>query len=72
MTSLKTSLRSSASESGGNIERMLKNDKSLLNLFIALQQLLGSSTLDSGVVTPALRYDHNIDQESLPKRDLND
>lgn len=37
MTSLKTSLRSSSSESGGNIDRMLKNDKSLLNLFIALQ-----------------------------------
>lgn len=72
MTSLKTSLRSSSSEPGGNIERMLKNDQSLLNLFIALQQLLGSSTLDSGVAAPALRYDHNIDQEVLPKRDLHD
>jgi len=69
---LKTSLRSSTSESGGEIDRMLKNEKSLLNLFSALQKLLASSTLAGGIANPAVRYDHNIAQEVLPKRDLHD
>lgn len=72
MTSLKTSLRSSTSESGGEIDRMLKNETSLLNLFSALQKLLGSSTLDGSIANPAVRYDHNVAQEVLPKRDLHD
>lgn len=51
---------------------MLKNENSLLNLFIALQQLIGSSSLDNNISGPGIRYDHNVDQEILPKRDLHD
>jgi hypothetical protein len=61
MSSLKTSLRSSDSTSGSNIEKMLKNENSLLNLFIALQQLIGSSSLDNNISGPGIRYDHNVD-----------
>ena len=63
MSSLKMSLKSSAESAGSeaNIEKLLKNDKSLLNLFIAMQQLIGSSSLDNGIDVPGLRYDHNTD-----------
>jgi hypothetical protein len=72
MNSLKTSLRSSHSDSGGQIDRMLKDEDSLLNLFIALQKLLNASSLDKTVTHGGKRYDHATDQEILPKRDLND
>jgi hypothetical protein len=51
---------------------MLKDQDSLLNLFIALQKLLNASSLDKTVTHGGKRYDHAIDQEILPKRDLND
>jgi len=72
MNSLKTSLRSSNTDSGFQIERILKADDSLLNLFIALQKLLSTSSLDGTASQGGKRYDHFTDQESLPKRDLND
>ena len=49
MNSLKTSLRSSNSDSGTGIDKMLKDEQSLLSLFIALQKLLGTSSLDKAV-----------------------
>ena len=72
MNSLKTSLRSSNTDSGFQIDRILKADDSLLNLFIALQKLLSTSSLDGTASQGGKRYDHFTDQESLPKRDLND
>jgi hypothetical protein len=72
MNSLKTSLRSSNSNSGGQIDRMLKDQDSMLNLFIGLQKLLNASSLDRTVTHGGKRYDHATDQENLPKRDLND
>ena len=49
MNSLKTSLRSSNSDSGMEIDKMLKDEQSLLSLFIALQKLLSTSSLDKAV-----------------------
>ena len=49
MNSLKTSLRSSNSDSGTEIDKMLKDEQSLLSLFIALQKLLSTSSLDKAV-----------------------
>jgi hypothetical protein len=72
MNSLKTSLRSSSTDSGVKIDRMIKDDGSLLNLFTALQKLLATSSLDGTAPQGGKRYDHFIDQESLPKRDLHD
>lgn len=37
-----------------------------------MQKLLNSSSLDKTVTHGGKRYDHNIDQEILPLRDLND
>jgi hypothetical protein len=71
MNSLKTSLRSSNSNSGGQIDRMLKDQDSMLNLFIGLQKLLNASSLDRTVTHGGKRYDHATDQEILPQRDLN-
>mmetsp|Transcript_42571 Transcript_42571/g.65287 ORF Transcript_42571/g.65287 Transcript_42571/m.65287 type:complete len:276 (-) Transcript_42571:764-1591(-) len=71
MNSLKTSLRSSNSQSGNIIEGMLSQQGSLLNFFISLQKLLSTSSLDSEA-SEGRRYDHNIDQEVLPQRDLHD
>ena len=44
----------------------------MLNLFIMMQKLLSSSSLDKTVTHGGKRYDHNIDQEILPIRDLHD
>jgi len=51
---------------------MLIEKDSLLNLFIALQKLLHTSSLDLSVMEDIGRYDHNVDQEHLPRRDLHD
>ena len=72
MNSLKTSLRSSRTDSGQQVEKMLKDNESMLNLFVILQKLLATSSLDKTVTHGGKRYDHNIDQEILPKRDLHD
>lgn len=73
MNSQKTSLRSSTLDGSGQvIDKMLEEKKSILNLFIELQKLLNSSSLDKTVTHGGKRYDHNIDQEILPMRDLHD
>jgi hypothetical protein len=72
MNSLKSSLRSGNSYSGGEINQMLNNNDSVLNLFTAMQKLLNTSSLDKTVTDGGKRYDLNIDQEILPLRDLND
>lgn len=51
---------------------MLKDQSSMLNLFIGMQKLLNASSLDKTVTHGGRRYDHATDQEILPKRDLND
>lgn len=61
MNSLKTSLRSSNSETGGQIGSMLKDEGGMLNLFIGLQKLLNSSSLDKTVTHGGRRYDHATD-----------
>merc|ERR1712100_540911 len=72
MNSLRTSLRSSKTDSGAKIDLILKDNDSLLNLLIALQKLLATSSLDCTVPSFGKRYDHQTDQEILPKRDLHD
>lgn len=72
MNSLKTSLRSSHSDSGGEVDKMLKDENSMLNLFVKMQKLLATSSLDRTVTHGGKRYDHNVDQEILPKRDMQD
>lgn len=72
MNSLKTSLRSSDRDSGLQIDKALKDQGSLLSLFVALQNLLGGSSLDGSATLGGKRYDHFTDQEILPKRDLHD
>ena len=61
MNSLKTSLRSSNTDSGAKIGKILKDDGSLLNLFIALQKLLATSSLDGTAPQGGKRYDHFTD-----------
>jgi hypothetical protein len=72
MASLKTSLRSSNTDSSLHIDQALKDKGSLLSLFSALQNLLGGSSLDGTATQGGKRYDHFTDQDSLPKRDLHD
>ena len=43
-----------------------------MTLFIKMQSLLISSSLDKRVTESPVRYDHNIDQAVLPARDDND
>ena len=72
MNSLKTSLRSALGDSGPQIDIMLQRKESILGLFIQLQKLLNASSLDKTVTLGGKRYDHQVDQEVLPKRDLLD
>lgn len=72
INSFKTSLRASGTDSGSQIKGMLSQEASLLNLFIALQKLLEGSSLHMSVLATSKRYDHQTDQDELPRRDLND
>jgi len=72
MNSLQASLRSGAAESGSLLRSMLGEEESLLNLFSSMQKLLCSSSLDPRVTDGGERYDHQTNQEALPKRDLHD
>lgn len=72
MNSFKTSLLASNAEVGADINEILQDKGSLLNLFITLQELLGSSSLDGTASAGGRRYDHFTDQEILPERDLHD
>lgn len=74
MNSFKTSLLASTSnaEVGAEMDKILEDKGSLLNLFVKLQDLLGSSSLDGTATLGGRRYDHFTDQETLPARDLHD
>lgn len=61
MNSLQASLRSGTSASGAILLKMLSEEESLLNLFSALQKLLGASSLDKSVTHGGQRYDHQTD-----------
>lgn len=61
MASLKTSLRSSNTDSSLQIDKALKDQGSLLSLFAALQNLLGGSSLDGSATQGGKRYDHFTD-----------
>jgi hypothetical protein len=61
MSTLQASLRSGASESGAELRKMIGDEESLLNLFSAMQKLLGASSLDKTVAQGGRRYDHQTD-----------
>ena len=60
------------SDAAGQLSSLLGDQESLLNLFSALQKLMLESSLNPVVRKYGERYDHMIDQDSLPLRDLND
>lgn len=72
MNSQRTSLESSHSSANRMITSMLSDESSMLNLFIGLQKLLASSSLDYKASEGAQRYDQFVDNEALPKRDMHD
>ena len=50
----------------------MKSDSNILRLFVQLQKLLAASSLDESATGPGRRYDQQISQEDLPRRDLHD